>query len=696
MRVGPYRLKRIIGAGGMGVVYEASDERLARPVAIKFIASEASDFEMVRRFGQERDTLAALRHPAIAHIYDAGEAEHKGEIVPYIVMEYVVGARTISSGCRDSGLTLPQILEVFESLFDALDHAHRRGIVHRDLKPGNILMDSEGKPKIIDFGLSLPTGARAAFDSLNAEGGKPVGTYRYMSPEQRRGDPMALDHRTDLFSLAFVLLELLEDMHPAIPQSVAEVIDRALKSEPAQRTSSAAMIRDQLRVCRDEIVVSESAGPQADSRNSGITAGGIVVFSVSAVAAAIIGFVAMVPILCGVSPVCQAFITSASSLAAGGPDGFERVGVVMIDDDTLASAPIAGEIGPVSLRGMRPFYDDLLDRLVEAGAGAIVLDIQLPKVIGHDMAPLAESIEKAKAEKIPVVLMDRAWPDSLKTSGLDPVLYQAASAVAAGAAICEPAGPWWVVLAARPRDGLLLPGLATAGFAFENLPQGTLFLEAKHENDHLEIRRYKSPSAGGDQVGGPIAIEVSAWTAANESALRIGLAQDDEIATLMLNMPPDSELARATTSFEDALTMPPDMLRDRLGGKTVVIAAISKGTGEIAIHPDGRPIAKAYAHAQAIETLYQQFSIRLLDDFLLRLLAGLGAVAGVVIGFVGAASRKFRVITAVVIAGGLIATAFALAAGGLLIPPSPVVAGLAVGFGIAEIVRTGWQRPKPT
>ncbi len=167
-RVGPYRPKRVIGAGGRGVVYEASHDRLGRPVAVKFIGHAVHDPEMRRRFEQERDTLAALRHPAIAHIYDAGQAVHNGETVPYIAMEYIVGARPISSACREAGLEIGALIELFESLFDALDHAHRRGILHRDLKPGNILMDSEGKPRIIDFGLSLPTGARGGFESIDA------------------------------------------------------------------------------------------------------------------------------------------------------------------------------------------------------------------------------------------------------------------------------------------------------------------------------------------------------------------------------------------------------------------------------------------------------------------------------------------------------------------------------------------------
>ena len=683
-RIGPYRLKRLIGAGGMGVVYEASHERLGRPVAVKLIAAAVDDPEMRRRFAQERDTLAALRHPAIAHIYDAGEAEYDGALVPYIAMEYIVGARPISSACREAGLAMGTLIELFESLFDALDHAHRRGILHRDLKPGNILMDSEGKPKIIDFGLSLPTGARGAFDSIDAEGGHPVGTYRYMSPEQRRGDPLALDHRTDIYSLALVMLEILEDLHPQIPPSVAGVLDGALRSEPAQRTPSAAIVRDALRACRDELVVSETViGAAPAARVSSGSAHPLLV-GVAVLIAGALGYAAMLPIMGGLLPVCDTFINAASAIAPVRNDpAYRHIHVVTIDDETLRNPAFTGGQPAVTLRGMRPLFAPLTDRLVEAGAEAIVWDIQIVPAEGHDMTPLAESIERARGARIPVVLMDKAWPSTIDETLVDPVLYRAASGVAAGAAVTRAGAPWRAVLAARPRDGVLVPGLSTAAFALAGSPDASLFLEAKHATGQLEIRRFNIGDDGSPRFQGrPLAVEVSEWFPAGPKGSAIGLAPDDEAAGLILSIPPDHVLDAATTPFEEVLTMPIEQLNARVGGRTAVIGATFPGSGELRPLPDGRTLGACYVHAEAIETMHDRAVVRTAPDTTIRLTAAGAGVAGVLFAGIGSFAFRARAISLGVLVIGMVALAFAAARFGVLLPPSPAVAGAIAGFAI--------------
>lgn len=690
--VGPYRLKRVIGAGGMGVVYEAAHERVGRAVAIKFIGHAADDPEMLRRFDQERDTLAALRHPAIAHIYDAGSAEHDGRVVPYIVMEYIVGARPISSACREAGLSLGQILEVFESLFDALDHAHRRGIIHRDLKPGNILVDSEGKPKIIDFGLSLPTGARAAFDSLNAEGGAPVGTYKYMSPEQRAGDPLALDHRTDIYSLAFVMLEIIEDLHPDIPRSIAEVLDRALKSEPSQRIPSAAIVRDGLRACRDELVVSETVsireiGGRANAEQR--KPGGLAALC-AFIAAGVIGFGIALPLMCKVLPVCDAFVVLVTGSAAGPQAGlastgeYEHVHVVEIDDDTLADPAFRTELGEPTLRGLRPHFTALADALTDAGASCVVWDLRIPPALGHDMEPLAAAFRRARAAGVSVVLMDKAWPGSIGETTIDPVLYNAATSVASGAASCGSDGPWQAYLAARPRDGRLLPGLASAAVAARGFPDVALLLEPDKDRTRLVIRRYAVADASAlVQVGETLDLPVSAWTPASAFAALIGLEEGDEVATMLVQIPPDDALACASTAFEDAISMPTDLLGDRVRDRVVLVAARTRASGEMADHPDGRTIAKCFVHAGAIESMLSHASFALVGDGTLRVLSACGGLAGVAMVLVGLGGRldlwPVRFAIGLVLACGVIGAAFFVAGRGIVAPPSPIVAAMVFG-----------------
>ena len=691
-RVGPYRLKRLIGAGGMGVVYEASHERLGRPVAIKFIGHAADDPEMRRRFAQERDTLAALRHPAIAHIYDAGEAEHDGAVVPYIAMEYIVGARPISTACREAGLGLGPLIELFESLFDALDHAHRRGILHRDLKPGNILMDSEGKAKIIDFGLSLPTGARGAFDSLDAEGGSPVGTYKYMSPEQRAGDPLALDHRTDIYSLALVMLEILEDLHPQIPPSVAAVLDGALKPEPAQRTPSAATVRDRLRACRDELVVSETVITTVPRSK----AGGVTPFQVSATAfiiAAAVAYFAALPVLCGVLPVCDAYITFIERIAAGRDRPYRHVAVVMIDDTAIANPAFGAIDGPITLPQLRPFFDDLIDQVVAAGADAIVIDLFLPRRPGSDMTPLVESFRAARAAGVPVIQMDRAWPDGTEYSRVDPVFFGESTVIVSGAAICG-AESWRAILAARPRDKKLLPGLGLAAFALRDLPNGLVELEGNIENEMLTVRCSRVRENGSTiDAGEPFDVPVTAWSRAGNLAWQAGLKEDDQTVALTLGLPEDRLLDAATISFTEAIETDPATLNGRLGGKIVIIAADCEGSRELTPYPGGRTVAKGYAHVETIESLFERAAVRQISDQANAFFAVITAFVGVGIGVIGSLKLWQRAACAVASAGAIVLAGVAFGAFGVIILAPVIAVGLLIGTGFAILLIAITQNP---
>jgi len=204
--VSHFRIDDMLGLGGMGVVYKATDLRLQRLVALKFLSDPiAVGVEALSRFQREARAASALSHPNICTVYDIGEYDGH----PFIVMEYLEGA-TLKEHIAAGPLNTDKLLTAGIEIAQALEAAHGAGIVHRDIKPANIFITSRGTVKILDFGLAKLGGAAAPGTSTDR--GIVMGTYEYMSPEQIQGKP--LDHRTDLYSFGVVLHEMATGVRP--------------------------------------------------------------------------------------------------------------------------------------------------------------------------------------------------------------------------------------------------------------------------------------------------------------------------------------------------------------------------------------------------------------------------------------------------------------------------------------------------
>jgi serine/threonine protein kinase len=230
--LGHYRILELLGKGGMGEVYLAEDTRLNRRVALKVLSTDlGADPSRRERFEREARAAAALNHPNIVTIHSVEEAGG----VPFLTLELVDG-KTLGELIPAEGLPLERLLQLTIPLTDAVGAAHQKGITHRDLKPANVMVTSDGRVKVLDFGLAklreqLEQDAQGSMPTQELTGeGRILGTVAYMSPEQAEGRPV--DPRSDVFSLGVMLYELATGRRPFTGDTHVSVLSAILRDTP--------------------------------------------------------------------------------------------------------------------------------------------------------------------------------------------------------------------------------------------------------------------------------------------------------------------------------------------------------------------------------------------------------------------------------------------------------------------------------
>ena len=320
LSIGGFTIRSIIGSGGMGTVYEAEQERPQRSVALKVLGAAGTRPGVSRRFLRESDFLARLDHPGIARVITAGVLRTAdGGERPYFAMELVAGGRAITRWARETAADRDAILRTFAEACDAVGAGHRAGVAHLDLKPGNILVGSDGRARVIDYGI-----ARSMHDAEGRPEGEPesdrgiIGTPQYMSPEQFSAGTHPVDSRADVYALGLILYELVTGRLPYetrglglksvarlvtetapaaprlvdanIPRALDAVIRRTLAKSPDARYGTASELADDVRrFLADEPVVAAPATrldgfARLVRKNKALTALALLAFAASIVA----------------------------------------------------------------------------------------------------------------------------------------------------------------------------------------------------------------------------------------------------------------------------------------------------------------------------------------------------------------------------------------------------------------------------
>lgn len=718
-RVGDYTLVRVIASGGMGIVWEALQHDPPRTVAVKLMNAGFENPSARQRFRREAELLARLQHPNIAVVYEAGIDAVGGRELPYFAMEYIAGARTITEYAETARLTVEQRIDLILQAASAIRHGHERGIWHRDIKPQNLLVDTGGNVKLIDFGIAHAADAQNLGLVGHTAGDHLLGTVQYMSPEQCV-DAHAVDGRSDIYSLGVVAYELcagrlpydlarlsLAEMTlaicervPPLPSSVNPALDpaldpvlmKALEKSPAARYSTVGEMAADLRRAAGR---SDFTAPQR-IRLPRRRMGGVTWLLVAAVVAACVAAVTRLErhdVLTAIGG--RAFESAAVRLSpilrpqAGLPS---RVALLGLTDETDVER-IARDLGLQNISGtragiasLRRLYGALIPKLVEAGATAIIFDAVFIGPTEFD-GDFVAGINAAAAAGVPVIgVMPRWSPEPLSPAIRD------AMQIAGSSGTSRPGGFWSYHLAVRPPGGVTLPSLALLADCAAAYDRDTLSFSIDEVAPAVVVQINPGPRGGG---GGPSVHRRRVDDVRVADGATPAVPRDALIAESILSIPGAEVLDRATMDLAEAFSLDGPMLRRRISDRFVVVGNLRSGAEKVYEYADGRGLLGPHIHVAMLGAepstplRTAKTSVRL-------------AFAGVICGLAALLAVRWRerwwqAAAAAAVAGGagFAAGLLLFVLGSMLLNPVPAIyAGASTALAVAAVVR--WAPGKLT
>ncbi|MCC6679101.1 MAG: serine/threonine protein kinase [Phycisphaerales bacterium] len=734
--IGRYQIVRMLGRGGMGMVYEAMQENPYRRVALKVMDPSLASAGALRRFETEAQLLGRLDHEGIARIYEAGthrEPRIDAEPVPFYAMEYIADARPVTEYAAARGLDLEARIRLMASVCDAVEHGHREGVLHRDLKPENVVVDAQGRVKVIDFGIARVTEPELAATRVT-EVGQLVGTLQYMSPEQFDGYSGRLDGRSDVYALGVMLYELIcgrlpydvtgktviqaahvvRETQPAAPGrcdprfkgDVETIILKAMHKDPPRRYQHATDLALDLRrfLAGEPIHARQDSVVYVVQKHTARWAGRkpeIAILLATAIALAVVAGFFETSYFFRAPPadarLLNLMLSGPPPIPMAGP--WEHVRIILFDEHTdfpglAASAGIEGVKPLPTVEGMsadpswRGVHGALMKKLSAGRPASVLWDQTFVPLSPFDDLFL-EGVETLNQLKDPVdvVTTRRSWDvgDTYLNPGFRDKLKS-------GAALMDPTGEegqtgrivWRIELAMRQPDARVLPSAALLAFALSRHPGTDPEVDYIADPRRILLRF--------NQRGTPPGVEPV--PAAKAAPVKVSLVEpmlDNTVqkaqdvawcASYVLHMPGPAVLAGATLPYDRVFKMSEEELKRNFEGKVVIIG--QEHAADIQQYSDGRMIPGTYVLGAVAEDLFRGASIHVVSGANRVGAAAVYAVIGALAAaFAGRSPRRLLLIVAGLIALSAAGSWFAYLIWGLFFNPLVPTTGMVVSAVLA-------------